>query len=251
MAELRKLSHLPFALLLCCGQGWATISFVQQCSNAADGSTSYSCTLSNTASGNAIVVRVNGFNPGTISVSDGVNTYSSTSIRCNVNDCVQFFYVLSGAGNSGTLTISVSATGSHVYGNAVEVHTSLSGFAFDGETGTASPGSSSTPTSDSITTTGSNDALFGAMTDFNASSGGCGTSWTTNCGTNTNQSALVCVESYRLNVAAGSYSAPFTLSAAQSDWMAAIMALKETGGGSPPAAINKQHKVDEMEGMIR
>lgn len=218
--------------LLLVSQCWGTITLVQKSSNGASSGSPFTTTLSNTAAGNAIVVIVNSHSATGTAVSDGVNTYSSTSQCANGSDQVQFFYVLSGAGNSGTLTITVSfSTGNNIYANAREYHTTSGTFSLDASACTTSPSSTSTPSSDSITTTGTLDVLAGAMTDFNATSGGCGTGWTTNCTGNTNQSSIVDEQGDDIGVSAGTYSAKFTLGSAQSDWMVGILALKTSSGG--------------------
>jgi hypothetical protein len=248
MAELRKLLNLSLALLLCCGQGWCTWSLVQKSGNTTTSASPFTVSLSGTVAGHPIVVIVNSRSGSGISVSDGVNTYSSTTLCNNGGNEVQFFYVTSGVGGNLTITVSYT-TGNNIYANARE-YSGSGTITFDGAACTTAPGSTSTPSSDSITTTG-NDVLIGGMTDFNATSGGCGTGWNTSCSGNTNPGAIVDEQGDDLNQTAGSYSAQFTLGSAQSDWMVGIMALKESSGGSPPAAINKQRKIDQMEGMVR
>jgi hypothetical protein len=227
----------------------ATIALVQKNANSAT-AVPFSATLNGTVAGNSIVVLalVNWSVVGTISVSDTVNSYSSTTERTNSVNSVQCFYVLSGVGGNITVTVSAATgTAASIWASIREY--SSNGLSFDGEAGFTSS-STTSPTSNSLTTTGSNDLLVGAMIDFNAISGGITGSWG-NEGKNTNQSTVVCETEDQRNVAAGSYQSQFTLASAQSDWAANIVAFKESGGAAAPAGMNKRQKLELLDPQRR
>ncbi len=212
------------------GSASGTFSFVQKSANAAATSSSpITLSLPSTGAGHTIVVfvYVRASGGGSFSVSDGVNTYAAASGICqNGSNTEEAFYVLSGAG--GNLTVSVSYSGgvNSLYGNARE-YSSTTSASYIGRSCTASPGSTTTPTSDAVNANGTNNLLIGGMIDWNATFGGCSGSWT-NCSANTNQaSGGVMQGEDELNQASGNYGAAFTLGSAQSDWMVETVAFKD------------------------
>ena len=211
--------------------GSGSFSFVQKSADFAASTTSpVSLTLNSTGAGHLIVVQayVRASSGGSFSVSDGVNTYTQVSagICQNGSNTEDTFYVLSGAG--GNLTISVSWSGGVIwlYGNARE-YSSTTPVTYVARSCTASPTSTTAPTSDAVNANGTNNLLVGGMYDFNALSGGCGSGWG-NCSSNTNQSSAGPAETEdKLNQASGNYSSTFTLGTAESDWMAEVVAFKD------------------------
>jgi hypothetical protein len=205
-------------------------TFVQKSSNAsAISSSPITLSLPSTGAGHLIVVQtyVRASSGGSFSVSDGVNTYTQVSagVCQNGSNTEDTFYVLSGAG--GNLTISVSYSGgvNSLYGNARE-YSSTTPVSYISRFCTASPGSTTTPTGDTVNANGTNNLIVGGMIDWNAVSGGCNGSWT-NCSANTNQSLGVMQGEDKLNQASGNYGAAFTLGSAQSDWMVETAAFKD------------------------
>jgi hypothetical protein len=211
--------------------GSGSFSFVQQTADAANSTANFTRTLNGTVAGNMIIVVawIRGATAGALSVSDGTNGSYTNAIACqNPSQTVNkaaVFYFINGAGGNLTITTSYSGTYGHASATAYE-YSSTTTITFDLGTCTASPGSTSSPTSDSITTTGANDLLIGGMMDNNASGSGCGAGWG-HCGGNTDQNNVVGRSEDKLNQATGSYSAAFTLTSSQSDWTAGIAAFKD------------------------
>jgi hypothetical protein len=205
-------------------------SFVQQTSQTSSSTTSpITLTLNGTVAGNLITVTFGGRTSasGTFTVSDNVNGSYTNSGTCHnassLTNYISIFYFISGAGGNLTITASVGNV-TRIYAVATE-YKSTTAVTFD-QTSCSTQSSTSSPTSNSVTVTGSNNLLVGGMMDFNASSSGCGASWT-NCNKNTDQANVIVDREDQLNQPTGSYSSAFTLGTSQNDWECTIATFKD------------------------
>ena len=236
---IRILLSLALLLSQCCtvpqstgaiaasGGGGATSSWVEQCANSTTTTTSpYSCSLPSTVAGNMIVCTVHEHATGaaSLSVSDAVNgAYASYPVATNVTNNVEVFYVLSGAG--GSISPSFAATNvNRMYMNCGEFHKTSGSFATDGSAGFTST-STASPTTNTVTTTGSSDVCVTGLADWNATSASVNSPWTS-MGDNTDPPNGIFPSGRQVALTAGTYSGAFTLGAAESDWSATIGCFK-------------------------
>src|ERR1043166_2238557 len=146
-----------------------SITLVQSASTNQTSGSSLSLAFStNITSGNAIIVAVHGDAfPNSLTISDGVNTYSALAeVGSGGTPSLRIFYALGVA--AGATTITATAGSNNVMAIAIHEYSGIIGF----DVSTSNAGSfGTTQAAGSITTNFASELLFGA-TAVQTSSGG-------------------------------------------------------------------------------
>ncbi len=167
---MKRILLLIAFVLLWTHPAFATAPFVNSCANGVNGSSNTtSCAISGTAvsAGDSVMCAAGWAVDGlTASVSDGTSNFTGGAVNPGTNWStahLQVFY-LSSSVATGTPTYTLTVTGAFGPHIACLVFTPTGALAFDTDIATASGGALSTSVdSGSITTTGSDELVIGAL----------------------------------------------------------------------------------------
>ena len=223
-------------------------AIVQKAGNTFTGTTG-SVTVNSTGSGNLILVSVKDESGSatSVAVSDGTTSFTVTDTH-NFGGASGFnltwAYLLSS--NSGKTSIDVTMGASRECQVSVwEISpTGGSTWALDvGGTGSFAQGNSATPTSGDVTTTGTDEAVFGAYADF---SGSTPSTFQIN-GVAADDSKIQTFSASWVRLLGATFTnghANCTISA--NEWIAGIIAFKATAGGGGPTAAQLSGVFDQL-----
>ena len=235
-------------LLLCCGQAWAGISFVNSVKASGNGATSLACPAFNTTGGNLdVVLIVMGASGATVSsITNTANQNFSQATGAYKDDIadgtgvVDIWYLQGGTQNaSDTITVT-SGTANAVFTVICLLYSGAASSPFETATfGTATSTTTCTTSSFSTATSGNVNTAIGAVQTGGTSSPG------TNYTQREFDTGNVVLGEDRVGAPSGSQTASFTSNTTQN--LVCSVASFKAASGAAATGFNKRNKLCKFE----